>query len=92
MAALACRQDLFGLESIGSGFDSFSTGVATGNSSREEGGLSEKGGSKSSKDFFGRVSRGTVILLYVIFGGGESLVAGDITGCGDCEGCRTCGG
>ena len=38
-----------------------------------------KGGSKSSKDFFGRVSRGTVILLYVIFGGGESLVAGDIT-------------
>ena len=33
-----------------------------------------KGGSKSSKDFFGRVSRGTVI-----FGGGESSVAGDTT-------------
>ena len=32
-----------------------------------------------ARDFFGRVSRGTVILLYVIFGGGESLVAGDIT-------------
>ena len=35
---------------------------------------SVRGGNKSSKDFFG-----TVILLYVIFGGGESLVAGDIT-------------
>ena len=33
---------------------------------------SARGGKKSSKDYFGRVSRGTVILLYVIFGGGES--------------------
>ena len=40
---------------------------------------SAREGNKSSKDFLGRVSRGTVILLYVIFGGGESLVAGDIT-------------
>ena len=38
-----------------------------------------KGESMSSKDFLGRVSRGTVILLYLILGGGESLVAGDIT-------------
>ena len=40
---------------------------------------SARGGNKSSKDLFGRVSGGTVILLYVIFGGGESLVAGHIT-------------
>ena len=38
---------------------------------------SARGGNKSSEDFFGRVYRGTVILLYVIFGGGESLVAGE---------------
>ena len=40
---------------------------------------SARGGNKSSDDFFGRVVRGTVILLYVIFSGGESLVAGDKT-------------
>ena len=40
---------------------------------------SARGGNKPLKHFFGRVSRVTVILLYVIFGGGESLVAGDIT-------------
>ena len=49
------------------------------NQNRDPPGDLAKGVCKSSKDFFGRVSRGTVILLYVKFGGGESLVAGDIT-------------
>ena len=34
-------------------------------------------GKKSSADFFGKAFRGTGILLYVIFGGDESLVAGE---------------
>ena len=43
LAALACCRDLFGVESVGTGFDvaSFSVGVAIGNSSGEDGGLSE---------------------------------------------------
>ena len=40
LAALACCRDLFGVESFGTGF-SFSAGVAIGNSSGEDGGLSE---------------------------------------------------
>ena len=81
MAALACLRDLFGVESVGVGsdVDSFSVGVAPGNSSGEKDRLSDGEGISPQKTFLGRVSRVTVILLYVIFGGGESLVAGDIT-------------
>ena len=37
----------------------------------------EREGIKSVEDFFGKVSRGTEILPYARFGGGESLVAGE---------------
>ena len=37
----------------------------------------EREGIKSSKDFFGKVSHGTEILLYARFGGGKFLVAGE---------------
>ena len=43
LAALACRRDLSGVESVGAGsdVDSLSAGVPTGNSSGEDDGLSE---------------------------------------------------
>ena len=42
LAALACCRDVFGVESVGTGFDfAFSAGVVIGNSSGEDGGLSE---------------------------------------------------
>ncbi len=73
MAVLAFRRDRLSAES------GVTVGVADGNNSGEEDGLTE-GRENSSEDFGGQVSFGTEILPFARFGGGESLVAGEDNG------------